>query len=155
MSQERLQRVKSLGVLFDSQFRGPFGFRFGLDGLLGLIPVFGDLATAAVSFFIISEAAALGASPIVLIRMALNVAFENIIGIIPIVGDIFDFFWKSNNRNIKLLDYHVQNPKAATVRSRIVVALFFIILLALTIASVIGGFYTLKAFVLWLMEATR
>ena len=110
--------------------RGPGGFRFGWDGLIGLIPGVGDLITGSMSMYVIIRAAGLGAPPSLLLRMGGNVLFENIVDMIPFVGNIFDFFWKSNTRNLTLLDNYLARPHATTRKARVWVALTVIVILA-------------------------
>jgi hypothetical protein len=102
--EERLRRLDKLSQLLDSAFTLPgTRMRFGLDGILGLIPGVGDMGGALLSFYIILEAARLGFSIMTLVRMLGNVAIEAIVGAIPIIGDIFDIGWKANVRNVALL----------------------------------------------------
>ena len=101
-----------LADLMDSTFRLPGGFRFGLDGLIGLIPGVGDLAGAAVSLYIVARAHRLGVSRATLYRMLLNVGAEALIGTIPLVGDIFDFAFKANLRNLALLERKLPPPES-------------------------------------------
>lgn len=79
-------------------------YRIGLESLLGLIPVLGDLAGLLISSYIVLQAARLGASQQVITRMITNVVLEAAIGSIPIVGDIFDATFKANLRNVRLLN---------------------------------------------------
>src|SRR5687767_9579377 len=104
-ARETHQRLSQLAWLLDSSIPIP-GTRFtiGLDALLGLFPVLGDLLGVLVSSYIVNEAARLGAPRSVLLRMALNVGIEGIIGIVPFAGDVFDAAWKANQRNVRLLD---------------------------------------------------
>ena len=95
---QKLQRLKKLSVLMDSQFAGPFGFKFGLDGLLGFIPLVGDFVTSFISLYIVLQAALLGCGPSVILRMGLNILIENLIDVLPVFGNFFDFF---GNRIIK------------------------------------------------------
>ena len=148
MQIEKIKHLKILSTLLDSQFRGPFGLRFGWDAILGLVPVVGDLATTAVSIFIMGQAAKLGASPSTIARMAINVAIENIVDMIPLAGNIFDFFWKANNRNIQILESHVQNPGKTTLQSRITVGFVILCLLALLVGT---GYLAFVIFE-WLMQ---
>ena len=97
--------------------------RFGLDALLGLIPGAGDAAGGILSSFIIVQAAQLGAPRSVLARMVLNVAVDSILGVVPILGDLFDIGWKSNMRNVALLQRYVERPRATRSASRLAVAI--------------------------------
>lgn len=88
----------------DAKFKVPgIGFRFGYDGLIGLVPVFGDLATACISMIFIADAWKSGARKRVLAKMASNVGLDFAVGAVPLVGDLFDFAFKSNTKNLRLL----------------------------------------------------
>jgi C4-dicarboxylate transporter len=100
-----LERLRTIARLLDARFGIPgTGLRFGLDSLLGLVPGLGDAATALVSLYIVAEAHRLGVRPVTLARMGWNVALDLGLGAVPVLGDLFDFFWKSNLRNIALLE---------------------------------------------------
>jgi hypothetical protein len=86
-------------------------FRIGLDGLLGLIPVVGDLATILIGGLIIQEAERLGVSRWTKLRMYANYAIDLAVGIVPVIGDAFDFAFKAHRRNIRLLQEHVERTK--------------------------------------------
>ena len=104
---ERLRWVERIARLMDSQFQLPgTRFRFGLDPLLGLLPVVGDLSTLAVSGALLLTMMRHGASGSVVVRMAVNILLDTIIGAIPILGNVFDFAYKSNERNVALLRRH-------------------------------------------------
>ncbi len=107
--------LKLLSTYLDSQFKF-MGFRFGLDGLIGLIPFVGDAVTMTCSMYIVFRAILLKYPTSIIIKMVLNVMIENLMSLIPIVGNLFDFIWKSNVKNIKLLEDYDLNPHA-TVRS--------------------------------------
>lgn len=104
---QRLQALRRLAHLLDAAIPLPGGLRVGVDGLVGLIPGVGDLAGAVLSAYIIAQARRLGAPPAVLLRMAANVALETFIGTVPVIGDLFDFAWKANRRNVALLERHL------------------------------------------------
>ena len=146
----RLNQLRTLGQLLDSRFEGPMGLRFGLDGLLGLIPVVGDLITSAISFYIIAQAAVLGCAPSTLVRMALNVMIENLIDIIPLVGNIFDFIWKANLKNLALLENHLAAPRKVTWQSRVIVGLIALSLLVVLLGTGFIAFKTLFAIWNWI-----
>jgi hypothetical protein len=104
---ERLRWVERVARLMDSQFRLPgTRFRFGLDPLLGLVPIVGDLSTTAISVVLLLTMLRHGASGAVVVRMALNILLDTVIGAIPILGSVFDFTYKSNERNVALLRRH-------------------------------------------------
>ncbi|MFP5385539.1 MAG: DUF4112 domain-containing protein [Bacteriovoracia bacterium] len=149
-NQKSLDDLRSLSNLLDSKFRGPFGTRFGLDGLLGLIPGVGDIITSALSVYIIAEAAAAGVPPATLTRMAFNVILENIFDMIPIIGNFFDFYWKANNRNMQLIEGHLLNPKRETIKSRMIVGLVIVSLLILIGISFYFSYQVLAALFHWI-----
>lgn len=129
-------RLGRLAWILDSAIRIPgTNYRIGIDGLIGLIPGFGDLFGALLSSYIVAAAARIGVPSVVLIRMALNIALESVVGAIPVIGDIFDIVWKANQRNVELLNGYLVTPKGTTRSSRFVVfvvgvllALFLIVL---------------------------
>ena len=99
---ECVARLKRLEVLLDRRFSF-LGVKFGLDGLIGLVPVVGDLVTAAMGLYVILEARRIGASRWTVARMLVNWGVDLGVGALPIVGDIFDIAFRSNSRNVKLL----------------------------------------------------
>ncbi len=134
----------------DSSFKGPLGLKFGLDGLLGLVPFVGDLITSCISLYIIVQAALMGCPPSVLIRMGLNVLFENVLDMVPLFGNIFDFIWKSNNKNIALLEMHTVNPTGAKFSSRLVLGLISFSILAIMVASLAVSILVLDKIITWI-----
>ncbi len=105
--------AKWISVWSDTVFEFPgLGFRFGLDPIIGLIPVAGDFATAVVSLYILTLAAEMQVPRSTMLRMGLNVAIDYFVGSIPIVGNIFDFAWKANARNMQLLERSLASPPA-------------------------------------------
>lgn len=149
MKKQKLKELQKLSSLLDSKFEGPFGFRFGLDALIGLIPIIGDWIGAAMSIYIISQAASIGVGNATLIRMAINVALENIIDMIPLVGNVFDFYWKANNRNMELLEKHLQNPPRETIKSRMIIGIIAVAMLLLLFATGYVTYIIIEAFVDW------
>jgi hypothetical protein len=110
--------------------------RFGLDALLGLMPAGGDVAGGALSAYTIIRAAALGAGPAVLVRMGMNVLIDTMVGAVPLVGDLFDFGWKANRRNIALLDRYAAEPAPVQRSSRFVLmAVLAVLFLVLALAA--------------------
>jgi len=107
-----LKWVDQLADLMDSRFSLPgTKFRFGLDPILGLIPGVGDAVSLAISGLLISYMYRHGASRKALIKMIGNVVLDAIIGSVPILGNIFDFAYKANDRNIRIMKEHYQEGK--------------------------------------------
>jgi NAD/NADP transhydrogenase beta subunit len=103
----QLRHLDWLARLMDSQFKIPgTNVRFGLDPIIGLIPGAGDVSTFAISAFMLFIMVKNGASGFVLARMILNVLIDTILGSIPFLGDVFDFGFKSNTRNMRLMREH-------------------------------------------------
>ena len=103
-----LHQLRRIAHLFDSAFRVPgTRFRFGLDPILGLIPGIGDLTAPVFTLMILWHGFAARVPKVVLARMVLNAAIDAALGSIPLVGDAFDFVWKSNDWNLALLERHV------------------------------------------------
>jgi len=98
---------KWLALIMDEVIRVPgTKFRFGLDPLLGLVPGIGDTSSALVSAFALIQALRLGVPKVLLARMALNILVNEVIGIVPVVGDAFSFWFKSNARNYEIIKNH-------------------------------------------------
>ena len=110
------ERLKQLGTLLDQQF-SVGGIRFGLDSIIGLVPVVGDLVTGAIGYYIISEAKRLGVSRITRARMYTNWGLDVTVGAIPIVGDMFDLAFKSNAKNVRLLIADLEKQRAREQRT--------------------------------------
>lgn len=104
-----LDRLDRLSRVLDIAFVIPgTNVRFGVDAILGVVPVVGDWAGVVLSSWVIIEAARLGVPGGLLARMALNVAIEGVVGSVPVAGDIFDVFWRANRRNVRLLGDHLR-----------------------------------------------
>jgi hypothetical protein len=102
--EQRLARLDALAKLLDVAFILPgTNIRYGIDGLIGLVPVVGDLITTAISLWVVREARALGAPWHVTARMLGNVALDGVVGLVPIAGDAFDVMFRANIRNMRLL----------------------------------------------------
>lgn len=125
------RRLRYLAWLLDSSIPVP-GTRYsiGLDPLVGLVPILGDLLGVAIASYIVHQAARLGAPRIVLLRMALNIGIDGVIGIVPLAGDLFDAAWKANQRNVRLLDAWLDEPRKTERASRRLGALLAVVLAA-------------------------
>ena len=139
MDSDGLRRLDRLAWILDSSIPLPgTKFRIGLDGLIGLVPGIGDAVGALLSSYIIAQAAGSGAPASVLTRMGLNVLVESFVGLVPIIGDLFDFGFKANARNVRLLRQHAVTPTRARHRSRLLIALA-----GLAVVAVLAVFFLL------------
>jgi hypothetical protein len=108
-----LARLDALAKILDDQFRIPgTNARFGLDGIIGLVPYVGDVAGFVVSGILMRTMIMRGAGPLLMLRMMGNFALDAVMGIIPIAGDLFDFGYKANRRNVNLLKKYYADGKA-------------------------------------------
>lgn len=138
--------IDEITRLMDSKFRLPgTNFRFGLDPILGLLPVIGDFTSFAISGGLILYMVKFGASRKVLILMVLNIFLDATIGSIPVIGHIFDFYYKANTRNINLLRKHYQEEKYQGSGTWIIV-----LVAALLIALIFLGLWGLWLLIDWL-----
>jgi hypothetical protein len=102
--EQRLARLDAVARLLDIAFILPgTNIRYGIDGIIGLIPVIGDLIATALSLWLVREARALGAPWHVTARMLGNVTVQGVIGAVPVAGDAFDVLFRANMRNVRLL----------------------------------------------------
>ena len=132
--------VEQLSRWMDGLFRIPgTGWRFGLDALVGLVPGVGDLATTAVSFYILASGVRYRVPKVTLLRMGANVAVDYLLGSVPVVGDLFDAFWKSNQMNVELLRKRATLAPGEEAKGRagdwLFLAAIFVVLLALLVGS--------------------
>jgi hypothetical protein len=102
--EQRLTRLDAVAKLLDIAFVLPgTNIRYGIDGIIGLIPVVGDIIATALSLWLVREARALGAPWYVTARMLGNVAVQGVVGAVPVAGDAFDVLFRANMRNVRLL----------------------------------------------------
>lgn len=137
-----------LSWLMDDLIRVPgLGWRFGLDALVGLIPGFGDTATSLVSFYILVAAVRHRVPKITIARMAVNVALDYLLGSVPLVGDAFDAWWKSNQRNVALLKERAtvsgEQAREGRLSDWLFVGAIIVGLIGLALASAAVSFYLL------------
>ncbi|HTW30471.1 MAG TPA: DUF4112 domain-containing protein [Terracidiphilus sp.] len=109
--------MRRLEILLDEAFRIPgTRIRFGLDGIIGLVPGLGDVIAGLLSLIIPLAAWIRGVPYITLVRMAVNLGIGVLVGTIPLLGDAFDIAWKANRRNYLLLQRHLEEPHRHTWR---------------------------------------
>jgi len=132
----------------DGLFRIPgVGWRFGLDALIGLIPGLGDTATSLVSFYVLAAGVRYRVSKITLLRMGVNIAIDYALGSIPVVGDAFDMFWKSNQMNVELLrkraTVSAEEAREGRLSDWLFVGLIIFVLIILLLGSIALSVYLL------------
>jgi hypothetical protein len=144
-----LRRVRTVSRLLDNAIPIPgTRFRLGLDPILGLLPGAGDFVGAALSVYIVIEAARFGLPRKTLMQMVTNLVLDSVGGSVPILGDVFDATWKANSRNLALLEAHVATPEPAKAADRRFVV--FIVLALLLLLIGIGVVATL--FISWVVR---
>jgi hypothetical protein len=139
---------KWIAFIMDEVIRVPgTKFRFGLDPLIGLIPGIGDTSSALVSAFALIQAVRLGVPKILLMRMALNILVNEVIGVIPIIGDAFSFWFKSNARNYEIIKNHRLGPSVARRSDWLFVVAVLVLLVVIVCAGIAISFLILGAIV--------
>ena len=126
---------------------GKGGLGIGLDPLIGLVPVVGDWVGAGLSGYIIMRAASLGVSGATVMRMIGNLVADLLVGSLPVLGDIFDFGFKANRRNLALLERHMQAPERRRRADLAVVAGVGVALLAVTVGTLALGIWLVAGLV--------
>jgi hypothetical protein len=132
--------LDQLSLWMDGLFRIPgIGWRFGLDALVGLIPGVGDLATTGVSFYILASAVRYRVPKITLLRMGLNIGVDYVLGSLPVVGDLFDAWWKSNQKNVALLKERATVSAEDAHSGRLSDWLFLLLIVMVLLALLFGS----------------
>ena len=104
-----MARITMVARLMDSLFAIPgTGIRVGVDAVLGLVPVLGDILSQVIATYIIWEARQLGVSKVTLARMVGNTLIDTVFGAVPLVGDAFDVAFRANMKNLRLLQKHLE-----------------------------------------------
>ena len=149
---EAIEIERSLDQLsrwMDGLFRIPgVGWRFGLDAIVGLVPGVGDMATTCVSFYILASAVRYRVPKITLLRMGLNIGVDYLFGSLPVVGDLFDAWWKSNQMNVELLKKRAtvsaEDARKGRLSDWLFLLLIILVLIALLLGSLAVAFFILR-----------
>jgi hypothetical protein len=142
----RLRRLRALAWFLDRSVGVGPNARFGLDPILGLVPVVGDWLAAVLSLYVVYEALRLGLSWPVLGRMLGNIGIEAVVGAVPVLGDAFDFVWQANMRNLRLVEEHYNarlRPRSAASITGVLAAVA-IALVATLVATLWLAIWLLK-----------
>lgn len=157
-NKDSISDLEHLSDFLDSKYKLPGGIGIGWDAIIGLIPGIGDLITSSLSFYILFRATLLGATPFVLAKMCLNILIDNVLNFFPIIGNLFDIFWKSNRKNVRLLRNHLEDPASTSRRAKISVLLSLILisLFALCVfAMILWGMYLFFVFITEVLAASN
>jgi len=146
-----LSEVQTMAWLLDNSIPvpGTGGRRFGIDALIGLVPMVGDLVSGSIGLFVVWRGSRLGLPRIVVARMLANTALDVMVGVIPLAGDAFDLWFKSNTRNLNLMRRYLERPDTSTrgewmafgVMAAIVLAV--VLLLGWLLVSIVGEIVSL------------
>jgi hypothetical protein len=139
IANSRLAQARALAKLLDRAVRIPgTNITFGLDAVLGLVPGGGDVAGAIFSGWLLMLGAKMGVPRHILARMVANIAIDTVGGSVPIIGDLFDVAWKSNTRNLALLEQFADSPSGT---GRLVSRTMLIAAISVVALLVIGGIW--------------
>ena len=146
------QNLERLSWLMDDVFRIPvIGWRVGLDALLGLIPGVGDTATTVASLYILTSAVRYRVPKITLLRMGFNLGIDYALGSLPLVGDFFDAWWKSNQKNVELLrrraTVSASEAREGRISDWLFVGLIIVLLVGLAAGAAFVSLYLLVSIV--------
>lgn len=141
-----LSEVRTLAWLLDNSIPvpGTGGRRFGIDALIGLVPVIGDLVSGGLGLFVVWRGSRFGLPRIVVARMLTNTALDVVVGAIPLAGDAFDLWFKANTRNLDLIRRHLERPDTSTrgdwmaLGAMAAIVLAAVVLIGWLIVSIIG-----------------
>jgi hypothetical protein len=147
-SQRRLQRLRRLSWVLDRSI--PIGrWRIGLDPIIGILPGAGDWIGAVLSLYVVYESARLGAPAHLLARMGGNILVEALVGTIPLLGDLFDFAWQANSRNLALIESHHSKVRTTGLKPRPMTSIWLMLAaVCVVVIAVVTGLVVLLGKVL-------
>ena len=152
------ESIERLSWLMDDLFRIPvIGWRVGLDALVGLIPGFGDTLTSLASFYILASAVRYRVPKITLVRMGLNLGLDYALGSLPFVGDLFDAWFKSNQKNVALMREYAtvsaEDARAGTIGDWLFVGLIMLLLVGIAVGAAVVSVYLLLLFTRFMTQS--
>jgi Domain of unknown function (DUF4112) len=146
----KLEHLRSLSRLWDESLRIPgTKFRVGLESVIGLLPFGGDAIGIVLSCYILFHAIEFRLPQAILLRMALNVLIDGVIGTVPILGDLFDSTWKANTRNVNLLEAYLRHSGSSHRATR-----SFLILLSAGVILVVVMLFVVSVILLKILVST-
>jgi Domain of unknown function (DUF4112) len=145
----KLEHLRSLSVLWDESLKIPgTKFRVGLESVIGLLPFGGDAIGIVLSCYILFHAIQFRLPQSILLRMALNILIDGVVGTIPFIGDLFDSTWKANTRNVNLLEAHLRYPRSSHSANR-----RFVVLLGAGVVLIVAMLFAVSAMLLKLIAS--
>jgi hypothetical protein len=140
--QRSIEVLRGFAQLLDSAFVVPgTSYRVGLDPIVGLIPGIGDLVSPIFAIALLWQARQLGIPRIIQLRMIFNVAIDGLVGAVPLLGDLFDFAWKSNLMNLALIERHALEARPVSVGDWLfVIAMIMLLIVIAALPFVLIGF---------------
>jgi hypothetical protein len=139
------ENLDFLAHILDEWFRVPgTSIRFGLDGIIGLVPGVGDILGGLASTILVVAAWVRGVPYVTLARMVVNIGIEVLLGTIPLLGDAFDIAWKANRRNYALIVRHLEQTRQQTWRDWLFLSMIAVILAAIFLTPIL--------LLLWFLE---
>jgi hypothetical protein len=155
-SADHLDRLRALQRWLDEAFRVPgTELRFGWDPIIGLVPWLGDVLTALMSLAIVVQGHRMRLPRIVQIRMLLNIVVDLCLGVVPVLGDIADVFWKSNTKNMALLERHSPEVGPATPGDWLFVGGIAVAVVAVALVPLVMVYLVVHAFAAHLPSFAR
>ena len=137
---------KWVAIIMDGLLRVPgTKFRFGLNPLIDLVPVLGDVSAAFISVSVLIYAVSRGLPKILLARMALNILINELIGVVPVLGSVFAFWFRANKRNYDLLQRHIERPNRSRKGDWILIGAVLGLVFVIVFAGLIATFLVLHA----------
>jgi hypothetical protein len=130
--ERRLAGLRRIADLLDNAFLVPgTSYRVGLDPIVGVLPVLGDLISPLFTIGLLLQARQLGVPKVVQARMLINVAVDALVGSVPVLGDLFDFAWKANDKNLGLLELHAREERRGSRGDYAFVTLMIVLVVCL------------------------
>jgi hypothetical protein len=143
----KLQKLRKISDLWDRSLSVPgTNFKVGLESLVGLLPVGGDVIGILLSVYILFQAIQFRLPSSILFRMLFNILLDGVVGSVPIVGDIFDTTWKANTKNVNLLEAHIREPVKSQKTNK-----WFLLAFFGAIALVVVSLISISILLVWLV----
>jgi len=150
------RELEVFGQIMDNQFRLPvLGWRFGLNAIIDLVPGFGDIATSVIALYVLVAAVRYRIPKVTLLRMGLNIGIYFVVGLVPLIGDVFAIWWKPNIRNINLLRARATVSAADAKKGRTSDWAFVAVIVGLLLTVLVGSVVVVGTVVWFILNNLR